>query len=178
MRERFLAGEDVTGGVRPEVLLSWYRCRDDYAVDPFQERAPSAPEREPSQLLEEKVVLSELAGVAKSIEPEVEALGALVAITDGRGGIVAAWGDRSTLRRADDANLTARCAWSERGAGTNGMGTALVSEGPIIFVARSTGVRASTTGTAPGWPSGIRSVERRSAHSMSRHPRRHCPTRC
>jgi DNA-binding LytR/AlgR family response regulator len=133
MRERFLAGEDVTGGVRPEVLLSWYRCRDDYAVDPFQERAPSAPEREPSQILEEKVVLSELAGVAKSIEPEVEALGALVAITDGRGGIVAAWGDRTTLRRADDANLSARCAWSERGAGTNGMGTALVSEGPIII---------------------------------------------
>ncbi|HEV3362866.1 MAG TPA: LytTR family transcriptional regulator DNA-binding domain-containing protein [Acidimicrobiia bacterium] len=133
MRERFLAGEDITGGVRPEVLLSWYRCRDDYAVDPFQERAPSAPEREPSQVLEEKVVLSELAGVAKSIEPEVEALGALVAITDGRGGIVAAWGDRTTLRRADDANLTARCAWSERGAGTNGMGTALVSEGPIII---------------------------------------------
>jgi DNA-binding LytR/AlgR family response regulator len=133
MRERFLAGEDVTGGVRPEVLLSWYRCRDDYAVDPFQERAPSAREREPSQLLEEKVVVTELAAVAKSIEADVEALGALVAITDGRGGILAAWGDRSTLRRADDANLTARCAWSEQGAGTNGMGTALVSEGPIII---------------------------------------------
>ena len=133
MRERFLAGEDVTGGVRPEVLLSWYRCRDDYAVDPFQERAPSAREREPSQLLEEKVVVSELAGVAKSIEAEVEALGALVAITDGRGGIVAAWGDRSTLQQADGANLTARFAWSEQGAGTNGMGTALVSEGPIII---------------------------------------------
>src|SRR5215210_3188069 len=73
MRERFLAGDDVTDGVRPEVLLSWYRCRDDYAVDPFQERAPSAREREASQLLEEKVVVSELAGVAKSIEAEVEA---------------------------------------------------------------------------------------------------------
>ena len=133
MRERFLAGEDVSDGVRPEVLLSWYRCRDDYAVDPFQERAPSAREREPSQLLEERVVVSELAGVAKSIEAEVEALGALVAVTDGRGGILAAWGDRSTLRRAEDANLTARFAWSEQGAGTNGMGTALVSEGPIII---------------------------------------------
>lgn len=133
MRERFLAGEDVTDGVRPEVLLSWYRCRDDYAVDPLQERAPSAREREPSQLFEEKVVVSELAGVARSIEADVEALGALVAVTDGRGGILAAWGDRSTLRQAEDANLTARFAWSEQGAGTNGMGTALVSEGPIII---------------------------------------------
>ena len=133
MRERFLAGDDVTDGVRPEVLLSWYRCRDDYAVDPFQERAPSAREREPSQLLEERVVVSELAGVAKTIEAEVEALGALVAITDGRGGILAAWGDRSTLRQAEEANLTARFAWSEQGAGTNGMGTALASDGPIII---------------------------------------------
>jgi sigma-54 dependent transcriptional regulator, acetoin dehydrogenase operon transcriptional activator AcoR len=133
MRERFLAGEDISGGVRPEVLLSWYRCRDDYAVDPFQERAPSAREREASQLLEEKVVVTELAGVAKSIEADVEALGGLVAITDGRGGILAAWGDGDTLRRADDANLAARCAWSEEGAGTNGMGTALVSDGPIII---------------------------------------------
>ncbi|HYH52279.1 MAG TPA: LytTR family transcriptional regulator DNA-binding domain-containing protein, partial [Acidimicrobiia bacterium] len=31
------------------------------------------------------------------------------------------------------ANLAARCAWSEQGAGTNGMGTALMSDGPIII---------------------------------------------
>ena len=133
MRERFLAGEDVSGGVRPDVLLSWYRCRDDYRVDPDQERAPSAREREACQLLEEKVVVTELAGLAKAIEPDVEALGGLVAITDARGGILAAWGDRPTLRQADDANLAARCAWSEQGAGTNGMGTALMSDGPIII---------------------------------------------
>ena len=133
MRERFLAGEDVTEGVRPEVLLSWHRCRDDYAVDPFQERAPSARDREPCQMLEEKVVVTELAGMAKSIERDVEAIGGLVAITDGRGGILAAWGDKTTLRQADDANLVARCAWSEEGAGTNGMGTALMSEGPIMI---------------------------------------------
>jgi DNA-binding LytR/AlgR family response regulator len=34
---------------------------------------------------------------------------------------------------ADEANLAARCAWSEQGAGTNGMGTALASEGPIFI---------------------------------------------
>jgi hypothetical protein len=133
MRERFLAGDDVSGGVRPDVLLSWYRCRDDYNVDPYQERAPSARERESTQLLEEKVVVTELAGVAKSIEPDVEAINALVAVTDASGGILAAWGDRDTLQQADNANLTARFAWSEQGAGTNGMGTALMSDGPIMI---------------------------------------------
>ena len=131
MRERFLAGEKVSAGVRPEVLLSWFRCRDDYGVDPSQERAPSSPEREPCQLLDEKVVVTQLAGLAKAIEGEVQAIGALVTITDGRGGILATWGDSATLRLADDVNLAARCAWSEQGTGTNGMGTALANEGPI-----------------------------------------------
>jgi DNA-binding LytR/AlgR family response regulator len=133
MRERFLAGENVTAGVRPDVLLSWHRCRDDYAVDPAQERAPSSPEREPSQLLDEKVVVAELAGMAKAIESDVAAVGGLVAVADGRGGILAAWGDDSTLRLADEANLAARCAWSEQGAGTNGIGTALAADGPIFI---------------------------------------------
>ena len=42
-RERFVAGSD--GGeldVRPEILLSWRRCRDEYKIDPGQSRAPSA----------------------------------------------------------------------------------------------------------------------------------------
>ena len=134
MRERFLAGEDVSDGVRPEVLLSWYRCRDDYDVDPYQERAPSARERgtEPA-VSRRRSWCRSWPGVAKSIEADVEALGALVAVTDGRGGILAAWGDRYTLQQAENANLTARFAWSEQGAGTNGMGTALMSEGPIII---------------------------------------------
>lgn len=133
VRERFLAGEDVSTGVRPEVLLSWHRCRDDYGVDPFQQRAPSSPEREPCQLLDEKVVVTELAGLAKAIEQDVKAIGALVAITDGRGGILATWGDGAALRSADDVNLAAKCAWSEQGAGTNGIGTALATEGPAVI---------------------------------------------
>ena len=131
MRDQFLAGEEVSAGVRPKVLLSWFRCRDDYGVDPSQQRAPSSPVREPCQLLDEKVVVTQLAGLAKAIEGDVQAIGALVAITDGRGGILATWGDSATLRLADDVNLAARCAWSEQGAGTNGMGTALATEGPI-----------------------------------------------
>ncbi len=52
LRARFVAGEEVKAGVRPEVLQSWYRCRDTYGVDPARERAPSSPTREPWQLLD------------------------------------------------------------------------------------------------------------------------------
>ncbi len=133
VRERFQAGEDVSARVRPAVLLSWVRCRDDYRVDPSQARAPSSPEREPCQLLDEKVVVTQLAGLAKAIEDEVAAIGALVAIADSRGGILATWGDRATLRLADDVNLAPRCAWSEPETGTNAIGTALDTEGPIAI---------------------------------------------
>ncbi len=132
-RERFLAGEDVSRGVRPEILLSWYRCRDDYKVDPFRERAPSAPVDGPGHSFDDDVVVAELGGLAKSIEPDVEAIDGIVAITDGRGRVLAAWGDRQTLAQVDDLNLAPWCAWSEEGAGTNGMGTALTSEGAIFI---------------------------------------------
>ena len=33
-RERFQAGDDRVRGVRPEVATSWYRCREQYRVDP------------------------------------------------------------------------------------------------------------------------------------------------
>ena len=41
-RERFLAGDDRVRGVRPEVATSWYRCREQYHVDPRLVRAPPA----------------------------------------------------------------------------------------------------------------------------------------
>lgn len=132
--ERFLSGEDVSEGVRPEVLLSWYRCRDDYRVDPYQERAPAAADHRPAAAsLEDEVVVAELGGVAKSIEPDVEAIDGLVAITDGSGRILAAWGERQAIQQAGEKNLAPWCAWSEEGAGTNGMGTALTSEEAIFI---------------------------------------------
>ncbi|CAL9327525.1 hypothetical protein SUDANB54_00001 [Streptomyces sp. enrichment culture] len=41
--ERFAAGEDIETGVRPEILASWYRCRDQYEVDRKLDAAPAAP---------------------------------------------------------------------------------------------------------------------------------------
>ena len=40
--ECFTAGEDTVEGVRPEILTSWYRCREEYGVDPCLDRAPPA----------------------------------------------------------------------------------------------------------------------------------------
>lgn len=131
-RERFAAGSDCGEvAVRPEILLSWRRCRDHYKIDPGQSRAPSADDYCDHSLKNDRV-MTELGSVGRSLLEDVEALGGLVAITDGAARILTAWGDRQALRHGEQSNLAPWSAWSERATGTNGMGTALEYPGGIL----------------------------------------------
>jgi hypothetical protein len=135
-RERFLAGDDRVRGVRPVVATSWYRCREQYHVDPSLETAPPASVQDESSAehtLEHEIVFAQLGGAAASIASEVEAAGGVVAVTDGSGRILTVQGDRETLFRARSSNLAPWSCWSEWAAGTNGMGTALEEPGPVLI---------------------------------------------
>src|SRR3954466_4922083 len=135
-RERFLAGDDRVRGVRPEVATSWYRCREQYHVDPSLEKAPCASgQDEPSaeHALEHEIVFAQLGGAAASIASEVESVGGVVTVTDGAGRILTIQGDKETLFRARDSNMAPWSCWSERATGTNGMGTALEAPGPVLI---------------------------------------------
>lgn len=133
-RERFVAGSDIgDAAVRPEILRSWHRCRDDYKIDPGQSRAPAADDCCDHSLMAARVV-TELGSVGRCILDDVEALGGLVAITDGAGRILTTLGDRCAIRHGERSNLAPWSAWSERDAGTNGMGTAL--EDPMGILVR------------------------------------------
>src|SRR3954453_19386016 len=90
-RERFLAGDDRVRGVRPEVATSWYRCREQYHVDPGLSRAPAAPAHDDSHaehMLEHDIVFAQLGGAAASISSEVESVGGVITVTDGAGRIL------------------------------------------------------------------------------------------
>src|SRR3954468_16933702 len=130
-RERVAAGADCVQGVRPEILVSWYRCREQYDVDPHLERAPAAAEGS-AHSIEHDVVFAELGGLAACAAREVDGLDGLVAVTDGDGRVLASWGSRRLLSLAEDNNLAAWSTWSERASGTNGMGTALESRRPVL----------------------------------------------
>src|SRR4051794_39343706 len=170
-RERFLAGDDRVRGVRPEVATSWYRCREQYHVDPGLDRAPPASGHgEPSteHTLEHEVVFANLGGAAASIAPEVESLGGVVTVTDGVGRILTIQGDANTLRRARESNMAPWSCWSEWPTGTTGMGPALEARDRCSSAARSTGATASTSGSAAGSPCATRSPTMRSRSSTSR----------
>jgi hypothetical protein len=135
-RERFLAGDDRVRGVRPEVATSWYRCREQYHVDPSLSKAPPASAQDESSAehtLEHEIVFAQLGGAAASIASEVESLGGVVTVTDGAGRILTVQGDKETLFRARDSNMAPWSCWSEWATGTNGMGTALEAPGPVLI---------------------------------------------
>jgi sigma-54 dependent transcriptional regulator, acetoin dehydrogenase operon transcriptional activator AcoR len=135
-RERFLAGDDRVRGVRPEVATSWYRCREQYHVDPSLTEAPPASAQDESSsehTLEHEIVFAQLGGAAASIASEVESVGGVVTVTDGAGRILTVQGDKKTLSRARDSNMAPWSCWSEWATGTNGMGTALEAPGPVLI---------------------------------------------
>lgn len=129
--ERFSAGADTVQGVRPEILMSWYRCREEYEVDPRLDRAPAAAEAS-AHSLDHDVVFAELGGLAASAAGDVESLDGLVTVADREGRILGSWGSRRIRHLAADSNLAPWATWSERASGTNGMGTALESHRPVM----------------------------------------------
>src|SRR5215213_722695 len=135
-REQFLAGDDRVRGVRPEVVTSWYRCREQYHVDPSLTEAPPASGHDgpPSEhTLEHEIVFAQLGAAAASISSEVESIGGVVTVADGAGRILTVHGDKETLRRARDSNMAPWSCWSEWATGTNGIGTALEAPGPVLI---------------------------------------------
>jgi len=128
--ERFVAGADSVQGVRPEILMSWYRCREEYEVNPCLDRAPAAAETSPHSI-EHDVVFAELGGVAAAAAGELGS-DCLVTVTDPDGRVLASYGSQRVLRLAAESNLAPWYTWSEWASGTNGMGTALESDGPVI----------------------------------------------
>jgi transcriptional regulator of acetoin/glycerol metabolism len=127
--ERFARGEEVRGGIRADILLSWHRCRDDYGVDPQRERAQAAPDA--SQPADGVVVAAELGAAAVSIAADVEAIGGIVSVADGTGRVLSAWGEKHAIARARDQNLGPWFGWAEPSTGTTGIGLALESTGPV-----------------------------------------------
>ena len=130
-RERFAAGADTVHGVRPEILMSWYRCREEYKVDPTLDRAPAAGETAVHSI-EHDAVFAELGGLASLAAREVDGLEGVVTVADSDGRVLAAWGNERSMGMAASTNLAPWSSWSEWASGTNGMGTALESHSPVI----------------------------------------------
>ena len=134
-------GEDHVRGVRPEVAISWHRCREQYRVDPHLTEAPVAVAEVDHTPRTRRRLRRAGFRARVSVAHEVGNLGGIVTVTDATGRILAEWGDHATLARATDSNLAPWFCWSECAVGTNGMGTALEAHGPVLISGRGALVR-------------------------------------
>lgn len=128
--ESFSAGEDIVQGVRPEILASWYRCRDQYEVNPALHVAPEASDGNEHRL-DNDVIFAQLGGLGALAGREVELDGGVVTVTDGTGRLLGIWGDPTARERGELSNLAPWSSWSEQCTGTNGMGTSFELPGPV-----------------------------------------------
>jgi DNA-binding LytR/AlgR family response regulator len=130
--ERFAAGDDAVRGVRPAILLSWYRCRDVHRVSPLLTSAP--PDGGVAEhCLHDDRLFAELGGAAGAAAAgRADMADTLITVTDGRGRILASWGHRGALRQGAASSLAPSFGWSEPSSGTNGMGTALERPGIAV----------------------------------------------
>ncbi|HMJ32957.1 MAG TPA: GAF domain-containing protein [Baekduia sp.] len=134
--ERFLSGARVSG-VRPPVADSWRRSLDA-GIDPSGRRlAPATADRQEASARWE---MHPLAAAAPLIR---ECLGAvadasehLLVVSDAAGVLLQLEGNsRVRSQAADSMNFTEGALWSENGAGTNAVGTALAADHAVQIFA-------------------------------------------
>jgi PAS domain S-box-containing protein len=130
--KNFIAGKEQNHSSRPQIVESWSRCYQ-MGVNPYGNTIHSKLDEEAFQLtLAEK---KELIKVAKpfmaNLYKFVQGSGFVVVLTDERGYIMEMFGDEDTLRNPMTNSFFKGASWSEKVAGTNAIGTALMIQAPI-----------------------------------------------
>lgn len=134
---RFLANRNAPTlpmpGVRSIIYQSWVRS-NTRGVKPDQYAAPSL-ERD-LRAYNSNEVHDELRRATRASMAQIGALlssaEAMLILTDRDGLILETVGDNSTLTKAYKINLSVGGIWSEKAAGTNGIGTALWTGMPVF----------------------------------------------
>jgi len=117
------------------VRSSWSRCLTTYALDALQPKKPTTVER--ADLKDRKERLGSLLSIARI---EMANLARLmqhsqygIMLTDWDGVIVSYAGDTGFAATARRSGFREGVIWSERELGTNGMGTCLATQRPIVI---------------------------------------------
>jgi len=128
----FIDGKNQTSGLRPQILESWARCQQA-SVNPYNNSIHSKlDEADLCKLLAEKRELIKIAKpIMSNLYKFVQGSGFVVVVTDEQGYIMELFGDEDILNNPMTNNFFQGASWCEKQAGTNAIGTALVTQAPI-----------------------------------------------
>ena len=116
------------------IARSWERCLRNYGLDPAGHAEPLI--LSPSEVAEREERLGPLLSFAEAemanLYQQITGSGYAVLLTDASGVVVHYIGDPSFDELARRSGLTVGGVWSEQQQGTNGMGTCLVEQKPVV----------------------------------------------
>ena len=122
-------------GVENHILASWKRCAGEYQLDPdappetrFVSREELAQRREKSCALLE-IAQAEMTNLYQ----QVAGTGYSILLTDSEGVVLKYVGDPIFTNAAASTGLQAGAIWHEQFQGTNGIGTCLVEQRPLVI---------------------------------------------
>ncbi len=137
--ERFVT-KDLPGDtptlLRKNIIESWQRCQEN-GVDPNQIHTKHAlPDNDLNQLIKESELYQIAKPIIDNLFDKMKGTGYLITLSNDAGWIIYLNGEKSLLREAEKMNFAIGMDWSESGAGTNAIGTSIITKSPIqIFSA-------------------------------------------
>ncbi len=136
LHEAFNAGEDVGAAVRAVVTQSWTRS-GDAGVDPENHLAPIVmDDREVEERWSRHPLYPVLPVLRDLLAGATSESAHMLVISDARGVLMWMEGHHRVIEATHDLHLVCGADWSERGAGTNALGTAIAVDHPVqIFSA-------------------------------------------
>jgi transcriptional regulator of acetoin/glycerol metabolism len=116
-------------------LRSWRRCRDDYGLDPSAAPEPVIIDRESlCERLKKHERLLDIARVEMTdLYQQLAGSGHAIMLTDKDGILLNFIGDPQFTDAAAHAGMQLGAVWSESVQGTNGMGTCLIEQKPLVI---------------------------------------------
>ena len=129
-----ISGEAADASVDDKISNSWRRCVSDFGLDPNGEHQPYIVDRQ--VLHESKERLSTLLDIARiemaNLYQQVTGTGHSILLTDDAGMVLNYVGDPEFNKEATRRGLIEGAVWTEQYQGTNGMGTCLAEQQPVI----------------------------------------------
>ena len=129
------AAGGASTGRDTEVVQSWLRCINDHSLDP--EHKGEARIVTPNVLKEHQQEAEDLLTTARfgmeDLYRRVNSMGYVLLLTDAKGVTVDFIGDNKVDRELKRAGLAIGSEWSEKNAGTCGVGACIATGEPIII---------------------------------------------
>ncbi|MDO9406877.1 GAF domain-containing protein [Patulibacter sp.] len=134
--EGFVEGSEDSSGLRPPIAASWDRCQDAGVAHDGAAVAPMiADEDETAARWEAHPLQAVRPLIAECLAPIMDD-SHLVVVADARGMLLWVDGPPGVRRAAEAMNFAPGTLWSESGAGTNAVGTALAADHAVqVFAA-------------------------------------------